>query len=34
MLITFKVSNYRSFRDEAVLSMLASGLKEYCRFPN
>ena len=29
MLITFKVSNYRSFRDEAVLSMMASGLKEY-----
>ncbi len=29
MLITFKVSNYRSFRDESVLSMLAAGLKEY-----
>lgn len=29
MLITFKVSNYRSFRDEAVLSMIAAGLKEY-----
>jgi len=35
MLITFKVSNYRSFRDEAVLSMAASGLKEYkaCLIP-
>lgn len=29
MLITFKVSNYRSFRDEAFLSMMATGLKEY-----
>ena len=29
MFVTFKVSNYRSFRDEAVLSMIASGLKEY-----
>lgn len=29
MLIKFKTSNYRSFRDEAVLSMIASGLKEY-----
>jgi hypothetical protein len=29
MLISFKVSNYRSFRDEAVLSMMAKGLKEH-----
>ncbi|MDD4047899.1 MAG: ATP-binding protein [Clostridia bacterium] len=29
MFVTFKVSNYRSFRDETVLSMIASGLKEY-----
>ena len=29
MLITFKTSNYRSFRDEAVLAMIATGLKEY-----
>ncbi|NLM47158.1 MAG: ATP-binding protein [Firmicutes bacterium] len=28
MLISFKVANYRSFRDEVVLSMLAKGLKE------
>ena len=26
MLIEFKFSNYRSFRDEAVLSMEATGL--------
>lgn len=35
MLIKFKISNFRSFRDEAVLSMVAAGLKEYrdCLIP-
>ena len=29
MLLSFKVKNYRSFRDEAVLKMEAASLKEY-----
>ncbi len=29
MLINFRVKNYRSFRDEAVLDLEAAGLKEY-----
>ena len=35
MLVEFKISNYRSFRDEATLSMNAAGLKEYreCLIP-
>lgn len=31
MLIEFKFGNYRSFRDEAVLSMEATGLFEEAR---
>jgi hypothetical protein len=29
MLLTFKVKNYRSFREEAILDLEAAGLKEY-----
>ena len=34
MLIEFRFKNYRSFRDEAVLSTEATGLKAFKKLPD